>query len=126
MRASDGTETKPITSSSSSSAMHGQQIGMAAGGGGSSSADLAHGNTKRARTEAKTVVWRPDGDGRFEIATIPIDKHTPEEFFNQFVKMRRPVLLKGMPTDKSFKADQWSMDYLDAKAGDVDVKVERK
>jgi hypothetical protein len=58
-----------------------------------------------------------------ETITNTID---PKEFFDRFVKNRRPVLINGHLTDSEWKGDRWTNEYLVSKAGDMVVKVERK
>ncbi|THH28078.1 hypothetical protein EUX98_g6109 [Antrodiella citrinella] len=45
-----------------------------------------------------------------------------QEFFEQYVSKRQPVVMKGFPDDKSFKGSQ--LQYLSKKAGNVTVMVE--
>ncbi|KAI0692249.1 cupin-like domain-containing protein [Cerioporus squamosus] len=48
-----------------------------------------------------------------------------EEFFSQFVSKRKPVVLRGLLDDTTFKGRQWTdLTYLATKAGDVEVMVE--
>lgn len=51
---------------------------------------------------------------------------SPKDFFEEFVKLRRPVAFSGQFNDTSWKADKWSMNYLKEKAGNDTVQVEVK
>jgi len=48
----------------------------------------------------------------------------PADFFESYVKTRRPVVFSGLLADSSFKGHQWTNSYLSTHAGDGMVLVE--
>jgi len=62
----------------------------------------------------------------YTIPTINIDSINPETFYTDYIKQRRPVVLKGGLSDLS-KVEQWKdINYLDTKVGDQLVSVEKR
>ena len=62
----------------------------------------------------------------YTIPTINIDSINPETFYTNYIKQRRPVVLKGKLSDLS-KIEQWKdINYLDTKVGDQQVSVEKR
>ena len=62
----------------------------------------------------------------YTIPTINIDTVTPESFYTDYIKQRRPIVLKGGLSDVS-KIEQWKdINYLDTKVGDQQVSVEKR
>ena len=62
----------------------------------------------------------------YTIPTINIDTMTPETFYTNYIKQRRPIVLKGGLSDVS-KIEQWKdINYLDTKVGDQIVSVEKR
>jgi len=49
---------------------------------------------------------------------------TPADFFEKYVKTRRPAVLSGLLIDSSFNSRQWTNSYLSANAGESKVLVE--
>ena len=50
----------------------------------------------------------------------------PEEFFARFVVRRKPVMIRGLLTDKEWKGHRWTNKYLKNEAGKVEVIVEQR
>ena len=50
----------------------------------------------------------------------------PKQFFKEFVKTRRPCIIKGGLTDNNWKGSEWNNAHLDAVAGASDVRLERR
>jgi hypothetical protein len=64
---------------------------------------------------------------QMEVETVSPADITPREFFDKYIKLRRPVLLSGHLTDKAWAGSRWlDNEYLVRRAGDAPVKVERK
>ena len=63
----------------------------------------------------------------YMIPTINIADVTPEIFYNNYIKQRRPVVLVGgLPSDLS-QIEQWKdINYLQEKVGDQSVVVEKR
>jgi len=60
------------------------------------------------------------------IPTINIDSINPETFYTDYIKQRRPVVLKGRLSDVT-QIEQWKdINYLDTKVGDQQVSVEKR
>ena len=49
-----------------------------------------------------------------------------EEFFSRFIAQRKPVMIKGLLTDKEWKGHRWTNKYLKNEAGKADVIVEQR
>jgi len=48
----------------------------------------------------------------------------PADFFERYVRPRRPAVISGFIADSSFKGRQWTNSYLSARAGEAEVLVE--
>jgi len=60
------------------------------------------------------------------IPTINIDSINPETFYTEYIKQRRPVVLKGRLSDVT-QIEQWKdINYLNTKVGDQQVSVEKR
>lgn len=57
------------------------------------------------------------GSGQGRIAVVDSENMTPEQFWDEFVSKRVPVVIRGYPQDPSWRAGQlWSLEYLSKKA----------
>ncbi|KAL7546932.1 hypothetical protein ACHAWF_010267 [Thalassiosira exigua] len=62
----------------------------------------------------------------YYVPTINIEDVTPETFYNDYVKRRRPVVLQGALADMS-RIGKWvETKYLEERAGDQSVMVEKR
>eukprot|EP00579_Thalassiosira_antarctica_P015396 CAMPEP_0201939920 /NCGR_PEP_ID=MMETSP0903-20130614/44186_1 /ASSEMBLY_ACC=CAM_ASM_000552 /TAXON_ID=420261 /ORGANISM="Thalassiosira antarctica, Strain CCMP982" /LENGTH=117 /DNA_ID=CAMNT_0048481569 /DNA_START=42 /DNA_END=391 /DNA_ORIENTATION=- len=62
----------------------------------------------------------------YNLPTINIADVTPETFYNEYIKQRRPVVLKGVLPDVS-EIEKWKdISYLEEKVGDESVMVEKR
>lgn len=69
--------------------------------------------------------WEVPTNGS-SLTSINADDVTPEVFYNNFIKQRRPVVLKGVLPDLSL-IDKWKdLSYLEEKVGDQSVMVEQR
>ena len=48
----------------------------------------------------------------------------PRDFFQRYVKLRRPVIIHGLLKDTEWKGNDWSNNYLNEKAGNARLLVE--
>eukprot|EP00903_Cladosiphon_okamuranus_P005482 g5466.t2 len=59
------------------------------------------------------------------VDTVQYSDLTPNDFFNNFVGARKPVLVDGcLAKSEGWRGDRWTNQYLRDKAGDATVKVE--
>jgi hypothetical protein len=63
------------------------------------------------KLEARGV--KKDEDQIFEIPNFAYDEISPETFFNNYVKLGRPAIIRGFPT----KSLSWSPQYISDKIG---------
>ena len=69
--------------------------------------------------------WKPPVSNT-DVEKIDASSLTPEEFYLKYVVPRKPVILRGAPTDEAWKGHHWTNEYLGKKVGPVPVKVERR
>ena len=66
--------------------------------------------------------WTPKkGD---KIDRVQLSELSPQSFFEEYVAKRKPVVITGSINDAKWKAKDWDIAHLSAKAGDCLLKVE--
>ncbi|KAL7483717.1 hypothetical protein ACHAW6_009355 [Cyclotella cf. meneghiniana] len=86
-------------------------------------------DTKKSKTSS-AILNRYSGwtvpSQHYELSAIDIRDVTPQQFYKEYIRPRRPVVIKGIPPDLS-SIQSWSnLQYLDKTAGDQTVMVERR
>lgn len=62
--------------------------------------------------------------GVTELTDVVSADISPREFFRQYIRPRRPVVINGLLNDQQVKFSDWSNSYLKSKAGSAKVLVE--
>jgi len=57
---------------------------------------------------------------------VPVSEITPEQFFSDYVRYRKPVAIAGHLKDYEWAGHRWTNAYLRAKAGKAKVLVEKR
>jgi hypothetical protein len=81
--------------------------------------------SKSASTVNRYTGWTVPSQN-YELPTINIGDITPRQFYENYVRARRPIIIKGIPADASTVQSWNSIEYLDKKAGKQSVMVERR
>lgn len=62
----------------------------------------------------------------YELPSIDVNNITPRQFYDNYVKPRRPVVIKGIPSDLSGLQSWNDIQHLNKKAGSQSVMIERR
>jgi len=85
-------------------------------------------NTKKQRTNDinRYKGWTVPSNN-YKIECIDVNSITPHQFYEKYVKPRQPIVITGgLPPDLSQLQSWTSIEYLDQKAGNETVMVERR
>ena len=70
--------------------------------------------SKSASTVNRYTGWTVPSQN-YELPTINIGDITPRQFYENYVRARRPIIIKGIPADASTVQSWNSIEYLDKK-----------
>ena len=90
------------------------------------SAPVSHTKKQRTNDINRYKGWTVPSNN-YKIECIDVNSITPHQFYEKYVKPRRPIVITGgLPPDLSQLQSWTSIEYLDQKAGNETVMVERR